>query len=271
MKPKLLSALMVTRPASRAHLPLAIGDFARQTCGSRELVIVHDGDAPFDAFLRELCALHALDATVERTVAGQPLGALRNRSVELARGDVVAQWDDDDRHHPARLALQLDALDRQRAVAAFSTEQIHWFPARGAAFWEDWQRDAWPLDVVQGTLVALRASLPRYASLARGEDTAMMHALAAAGAPLARVRDIGWSYIYTFHGGNAWDASHHAASALGKGLVPARLIAREATLRTRLAEYDPPLPAMHFPHAAGAIDIAAHADPAGRNRRASVA
>jgi glycosyltransferase involved in cell wall biosynthesis len=265
----LLSGLMVTRPASLPTLPLAIGDFARQTLRDRELVIVHDGDARFDAELRALCAAHEVDTLIERVAPAQPLGALRNRSVELARGAIVAQWDDDDRHHPQRLALQLDAMRRQEAVAAFSTEQLHWFPARALMFWEDWQSDAWPLDAVQGTLIGVRAQLPRYPDAARGEDSALMIELARSGAPVARIKGIGWSYVYTFHGRNAWDAAHHAAAAASKALSPARLLAREFELRARLADYQPPLPPVRLPYAGGAIDIDAHAAPAGRNLRAS--
>jgi glycosyltransferase involved in cell wall biosynthesis len=267
----LLSALMVTRPASLPWLPQAIGDFARQTLQDRELVVVHDGGDEFTATLRVLCDAHGVDAVIDRAAPGQPLGALRNRSVELARGTLVAQWDDDDRNHPQRLARQVDALHAQRAVAAFSTEQLHWFPARATLFWEDWQRDAWPLDVVQGTLVGVRAALPRYAGIARGEDSALLLALAQGGATVARISDIGWSYVYTFHGANAWDAAHHVASATAKALAPARLLARESLLRARLAEYDPPLPALHVPCGRGAIAIGAHPASSGRNRRASTA
>jgi len=266
----LVSGLMVTREASRAFVPAAIGDFARQTHAPRELVVVHDGGAPFDASVRALCADAGVDARIERVAPGQPLGALRNRSVELARGGVVAQWDDDDRHHPQRLELQVGALRERHAAAAFSTEQLHWFPARAMMFWEDWRMDAWPLDAVQGTLVAVRATLPRYPDNVRGEDSAMMQSLAQSGSAVARITGIGWSYIYTYHGGNAFSAAHHAANASSKTLSAARLLAREAELRTRLAQYDPPLPPLRLPHAAGVIEIGAHAAPA-RNRRASTA
>jgi glycosyl transferase family 2 len=269
-RPTRMSGLMVTRSTSLPLLPLAIGDFARQTLRDRELIVVHDGDADFDAALWTLCAAHDVDAVVDRAAPGQPLGALRNRSIELARGEIVAQWDDDDRHHPERLALQLDALRRQDAVAAFSTEQLHWFPARALMFWEDWQHDAWPLDVVQGTLIGVRAQLPRYPDVARGEDSALLLTLARNAAPVARVKGIGWAYVYTFHGRNAWDAAHHAAAAASKALSPARLLAREFELRTRLADYHPALPVVQLPYAGGSIEIDAHAAP-DRNLRASQA
>lgn len=248
---------MVTRPATPWPLvAAAIGDFAAQTHRERELVIVHDGDAALDRRLATHCAEVDVAAALERVAPGEPLGALRNRSVERARGALVAQWDDDDRQHPARLALQVDALVADGADAAFATEQVHWFEARGVAFWEDWQRDAPPLDVVQGTLVARRDRLPRYPTIARGEDSALAVALARGGAKVARVRGIGWSYVYRFHGGNAFDFAHHAAAAVAKSLTPARLAARERTLRERLAEYRPALPPMTFPAHGATIAVA---------------
>jgi glycosyltransferase involved in cell wall biosynthesis len=261
----LLSGLMVTRPATPWPLvAAAIGDFAAQTHRERELVVVHDGEADLDARLARRCAELDLACTLERVAPGQPLGALRNRSVERARGALVAQWDDDDRHHPCRLALQADALVAGGADAAFSTEQIHWFEARGIAFWEDWQRDRAPLDVVQGTLVARRDRLPRYPAQARGEDSALAVALARQGARIARLRGVGWSYVYRFHGANAWAFAHHAAAAVAKSLAPARLTAREVTLRERLAEYRPALPSMTFPAQSATLAIAPAPASAGR-------
>jgi glycosyltransferase involved in cell wall biosynthesis len=259
----LLSGLMVTRPATPWPLvAAAIGDFAAQTHRQRELVVVHDGDAAFDARLAGRCAELDVACTLERAPTGEPLGTLRNRGVERARGALVAQWDDDDRHHPQRLAREIEALVAAGADAAFATEQIHWFEARGVAFWEDWQRDRAPLDVVQGTLVARRERLPRYPHVARGEDSALVVALARAGTRIARVRGIGWSYVYRFHGGNAWDFAHHAAAAVAKALPPARLAARERVLRERLAEYAPPLPPITFPAHAATIVL----DPASAGR-----
>lgn len=267
----LLSGLMVTRPASRPFVADAIGDFARQTLrGPRELVVVHDGDAAFGRSLGQLATAHGVAAVVERAAPGQALGALRNRCVQLARGEFVAQWDDDDRHHPRRLDLLVAALRRERAAAAFATEQIHWFRASGVAYWEDWSGDAWPLDVVQGTLVARRAALPAYDPVPRGEDSRLALALARAGAPVARVPDIGWSYVYAFHGGNAWDIAHHALAAAHKRLSAARFTARAAELAARLREYDPPLPALAFPSGDGVFRTPVHAS-AGRKRRASTA
>jgi glycosyltransferase involved in cell wall biosynthesis len=251
----LISALVVTRDGALPRLANALGDLARQTHAERELVVVHDGDATFHAAVELLAHRAGLDATIERAEAGQPLGALRNRTVALSRGELVAQWDDDDRHHPERLARQAAALAGREASFAFLTDQLHHFPAQGALYWEDWSSEAYPLDFVQGTLVGRRACMPRYPEARRGEDTALCRAIVASGERIARVRDAGWSYVYTFHGGNAFPAAHHHAIAAAKHLSPARMLARERVLRERLADYDPPLPDVVVPCGDAPIEI----------------
>jgi hypothetical protein len=75
----MISCLTVTRETRFRSLELAVGDFARQTWAERELVIVHDGDAAFDAKLKRLAAAHdAAPIAVHRTGPGQTLGDLRN-------------------------------------------------------------------------------------------------------------------------------------------------------------------------------------------------
>jgi glycosyltransferase involved in cell wall biosynthesis len=252
----LISALCVTRPASHPRLATAFGDLARQAGVDRELVVVHDGDAAFHDAIALTARRAGLRVEVDRAPEGTTLGELRNRSVALARGELVAQWDDDDRHHPERLARQVAALEREGASFAFLADQLHWFPAQGALYWEDWSVEAYPLDFVQGTLVGRRDRMPAYPALRRGEDTALCRAIVAAGERIARVRDAGWSYVYTYHGANAFPEPHHVAIARAKHLSDARILAREAMLRRRLAEYAPALPAVVVPCGTGPIGIA---------------
>jgi glycosyltransferase involved in cell wall biosynthesis len=250
----MISALMVTQPARLALARCAIGDFLAQTYAARELVIVHDGDSAHDTAL-----LHGLPETVpvrvHRAPSGSTLGALRNLSVDAARGTFVCQWDDDDRYHPQRLALQSDALSAADANFCFLSDQLHWFPARGEMFWDDWNREPYPFNVVQGTLFARRECMPRYRAIARGEDTSLLIEIFRRGDPIARVRDNGWCYVYVYHGANVFAAEHHHAISQTKRLRIAALMQREQRLRERLSEYRPGFGAVRFPHEAGFIDI----------------
>ena len=246
---------MVTQPSRLALAKLAVGDFLRQTHEERELVVTHDGDDACHAALSAIAA-HASIRLV-RAAPGATLGTLRNTAVEACRGDYVCQWDDDDRYHPLRIALQWQALQADRADFCFLADQLHWFPQRRELFWDDWDREAYPLNFVQGTLLGRREHLPRYPDAARGEDTHVALRILRDGHRIARLRDVGWCYVYLYHGNNAWSAAHHAAIARAKAFGQVRLLQRERVLRTRLAEYVPPLGPLRMPHENGVIEIGA--------------
>lgn len=249
----MISCIMVTQPSRLPLARFAIADFLRQTHVDRELVVLHDGDDACDAELRGL----ASDSRVRilRENPGAALGTLRNRAVVSAAGDFVCQWDDDDRYHPRRLELQWNALHDVRADFCFLVDQLHWFPDRCELFWDDWNGEAYPLNFVQGTLLGRRDRMPHYPDSARGEDTSVALDIVRHGHPIARLRDVGWCYVYVYHGANAWDAAHHTAITQAKRFGAARLMQRESGLRARLAEYSPPLGALRMPYDGGCIEI----------------
>ncbi len=193
----LVSALMVTkdRPALAA---CSIECFRRQTWPARELVIVDDGadDALADR-------VRALDDPAIRHVRlppeGLPLGTLRNRALAEARGELVCQWDDDDLFHPQRIALQVAALRALGGAACVLHRETLWWPLDGRVavsrgrLWEN-------------SLLARRASLPRYPELRRGEDTPVIEALAAAGS--LAVVDEPRLHVSLVHGGNTFPPAH---------------------------------------------------------------
>jgi glycosyltransferase involved in cell wall biosynthesis len=253
----MISCLMVTQQSRLAMARLAIGDFAAQTHRERELIVLHDGDEDCDAALSAFAA-DAPGATIHvlREPPGRILGARRNAAVAAAAGDFICQWDDDDRYHPERLALQLQSLLAANADFGYLCDQLHWFTTSGDLYWNDWDRDVYPLNVVQSSLLARRERMPPYREIERGEDTGVLLDILHRGAPIARLRDVGWCYVYVCHGANTWDIAHHAAIARAKGHGQVRLLQRERELRRRLAEYRPGFGALRLPHAAGAIEIA---------------
>jgi glycosyltransferase involved in cell wall biosynthesis len=250
----MISCLTVTREARFSSLERAVADFVRQTWSERELVIVHDGDAAFDAKVRALAASHAAASiAVHREPAGRALGELRNAAVDAARGDIVCQWDDDDRYHPRRLELQFAAMRVENSEFCFLTDQLHLFAADRTMYWDDWNLEVHPLNLVQGTLLGIKAALGRYPPLARGEDTPLILDLLRRERRITRLRDHGYLYVYVFDGLNAWDHGHHAAISAWKRFRGARLLSLEPMLRARLAEYDPPLGQFVMPYDGGRL------------------
>lgn len=230
----------------------AIGDYRRQTFPDRELLILHDGN---DECHRAIMALAeprpGAPIRIERAAPGLRLGGLRTLAVDRANGPWICQWDDDDRYHPARLQLQWDAAAADAAAVNYLADQLHWFRTDGVLCWDDWDQEHYPMNLIQGTILARKDIMPPYPDLAAGEDTAQTHALLRAasetGFRVSRLRGAGWCYVYSHHGANVWDAAHHRAISLAKHLPPARLLPRLTVLRDRLAEYDPPLPPLRIP------------------------
>jgi glycosyltransferase involved in cell wall biosynthesis len=245
----MISCLCITRGDRPGLLSEAVADFVRQTFSDRELVILHDGDEAVHAGVRAIAAAHAgASIRIERTPPGQKLGGLRNIAIARARGEWICQWDDDDRHHPERLRLQWEHAQSERAAVNYLVDQLHWFRPDDLLLWDDWSGEPYPMNVIQGTILARRDVMAPYPDIGPGEDTLQTHALLRAEASKAfrvsRLSGVGWCYIYRFHGKNAWDAAHHRAISAVKHMAQARLLPRLTLLRDRLKEYRPELPAM---------------------------
>jgi len=247
----MISCLCVTRGDRLELLAEVVSDFRHQVFANRELLILHDADVQTDEAIRRLLPVDSTSRIrVHREPSGQSLGQLRNRAVALAQGEWVCQWDDDDRSHPERLRLQWDCAQDEGAVANFLVDQLQWFRDDGLLFWSDWSHEPYPMNFIQGTMLARRDALPQYPDTARGEDTQLVHALLRQaqqrGQSISRLAGAGWCYVYSFHGANVWDRQHHEAIARAKHLAPARLLPRLGPLALQLAGYSPPLPSLRI-------------------------
>jgi O-antigen biosynthesis protein len=101
----------------------AIAYFERQDHPARELVILDDGDD-------RIADLIPPDPRI-RYVAGERrlvLGAKRNALCELARGDVVVHWDDDDWAAPHRISYQLGELRASGAEVCGTSSLLYLCP-----------------------------------------------------------------------------------------------------------------------------------------------
>ena len=230
--------------------------FARQTWPARELIVVHDGG---DALHHEIAQLAAQspDAVIRvvSVPAGRTLGALRNHSIDEARGTFVCQWDDDDLYHPARIERQVACLRAAGAECCFLTDQMHLFADTGEMYWDDWTVEPPPQHLIQGTLLGYRDALPRYQDVARGEDTRLVIEIARRGAPIAELRDAGWLYVYVYDGQNVFERTHHAAISAWKRRPGATLVARREELLARLREHEWPVPLVFMPHEHGRLHV----------------
>lgn len=105
-----VSIVLPTRNRA-AVLAGALDSVRRQTFSDWECIVVDDGSS--DATPEVLAAASAADARVRgiRREPGGSAAAARNAALGLARGDLVAFLDDDDRWAPEKLSLQITRLD----------------------------------------------------------------------------------------------------------------------------------------------------------------
>lgn len=118
----LVSCLMPTGDR-RPFVPLAVERFLDQDHPALELVILDDGDEPVDDLVPRDPRIRYV-----RLRTRVSLGAKRNLACEMARGDVLCHWDDDDWYAPSRVAWQVRQLARTGADVCGLRQLLFWAP-----------------------------------------------------------------------------------------------------------------------------------------------
>jgi mannosyltransferase OCH1-like enzyme/glycosyltransferase involved in cell wall biosynthesis len=192
-----VSCLMVTK--DRAKLAKrSIFCFLQQTYPNKELVIIDNGNSPeLVEFIRSLN--HPQINYYQVSPAGLTLGDFRNLSVAKAQGDYLAIWDDDDLSDPARLELQMAAIQTLRVDFCLLDSVYIWWPHQQRLA-QSWRR-TW-----EGSIVCRQEIFPTYPSYQRGEDTELVESL------MARYRVAALNrpelYLYCYHESNTYGAAH---------------------------------------------------------------
>jgi len=201
-EPPLISCIMPTR--GRTELALqAVRYFQGQDYPRLELVIVDEAGSDLESRLPP-------DPRIrwEAVPPGMSIGAKRNLAVQRARGEIVAQWDDDDWYAPRRLSAQAAPILAGRAdVTALRADVF--FDLERWEFWgctEALHRRLFVGNVHGGTLMYRRAvwgARASYPSTSLAEDAAFLTRAVRTGARVERVDEPGL-YLYLRHGANAW-------------------------------------------------------------------
>ena len=239
----LVSCVLVTLPVEErlSYLRRSVADYCRQTHAEKELVVVADrGDVTVkDAIRAHVGSLERKDVRLIDLDEKLPLGALRNVGWTSARGEAVAQWDDDDYHHPQRIEEQLATLVASRARAVYLEEVMQLFPRTRELYCINFR--AAETKAHPGTLLALRSAMLPYpetgANAARAEDTFLNLRLQETG-EVRVLSGMPHLYVYVSHGKNAWPDEHHRMLASRLAVSRARLLRRESALREGLRPFD---------------------------------
>lgn len=213
----LVSCLCVTRHRV-PWLRRAVACFDAQTHPSRELVLVYASDDRATCDYASTLMARPDVLCVEVPAVPKPaLGALRNMAGAAARGAVVAQWDDDDWHSPARLEAQLAAM-REHDRPACVLYRCTLYDAVARQSYVSLPR-AW-----EGSVVSRREALPQYPEWVRGEDSPVIQSML--DAQQLVLLDAPELYVYIHHGRNTWHSDHFT-----DGMFPASQVLPDETTR----------------------------------------
>ena len=166
----LVSAIMPTRDR-RELVARAIGYFERQDYRARELLVLDDGDEP----VREVVPV---SQRIRYIRIGEQLsvGEKRNLGCELAHGDIVVHWDDDDWYAPNRIGYQIEQLTAHGADVCGPGRLLYFDPYHDSAWLYQYPvaaEDPW----VAGSGLCYRIESwgqEPFPSLDRGEDTSFV-------------------------------------------------------------------------------------------------
>ena len=119
-----MTCICPTRANRRRYLPTAIQCFQGQTYPNKELLILQDGKGEdLGSICRDQPNVRFLRYPSERAI-----GTKRNLCCELAMGEIILHWDDDDWSFSNRIREQVDAILAGPPVAGYRT--LHFFDER---------------------------------------------------------------------------------------------------------------------------------------------
>jgi len=199
----LVTAIMPTRDRPDFALQ-AIRCFLAQDYANKELLVLEDGASSLAGRLPD-------DARIRHVVTGREsrsIGAMRNEACQLARGEIVAHWDDDDWYGPGRLTRQVAPILAGEADITALRDSL----MLDLAAWRFWRcrpqlhRRLFVRDVHGGTLVYRRRvweEKAQFPDRSLAEDAVFLDQAIRRGARLRPVEAAG-IFVYVRHGANAW-------------------------------------------------------------------
>jgi O-antigen biosynthesis protein len=201
----MVSCIMPTMDR-RAFVPRAIEYFRRQDYPARELVILDDGRDPVADLIPDNDPAIVYRRLDHRIV----LGAKRNLACEIAQGEIIAHWDDDDWQARHRLTAQVSRLVSGGHDLCGSRMLRFYDPAAARAWRYEWPRNGriW----AAGSSLCYRKDLWRrspFPEVGTGEDTRFVWSRAVRSACDVSETDC---LIALIHPGNTVPKTVHAAN-----------------------------------------------------------
>lgn len=206
----LLSCLCVSTDRPQ-FLESSIKSFLSQSYPNKELVVVSRNLETYKKLVTryESDQIRFFDVDKKKE---ETLGDLRNRSIKEAKGEYFCNWDDDDWYHNRRLERQFDAIKKSCKLGSILAYCLLFDKTSNKCYL------SYPMFHPATIMVkkSLINDLICYSSLDKDEDGELIVKLFRANVLFPLIDPT--LYIYVYHGGNTWNASHfskfYAQSAL---------------------------------------------------------
>ncbi|NQX37631.1 Glycosyl transferase family 2 [Pedobacter steynii] len=197
----LISCICITRERP-LFLQRTIACFMRQEYQNRELVISYpDNDLPTKNLLDHMEKIFANKfLRIERPVF-ETLGMARNKAIELAKGEFICIWDDDDFHNSHRLSHQYNVI-KDGPFKASILANVLIYDAEGKETYYSCQR-GW-----EGSLLCEKEILlkKKYLDSNKNEWNALLFFLSS-GNVLYYITEMPHLYVYVYHSDNTMASS----------------------------------------------------------------
>ena len=212
-----ISCVMVTSGRFE-HLKKSLQCYLNQTYKNREMVIISQGNDEANCKIEHYISTLGLDdITFIKAPQSLTLGSMRNLSIEVAVGDIICQWDDDDLYHQDRIITQYRELRKNSAnIASVYSSFLKYFKNSAEVYWCDWSGE--PIlshKFLCGSVMFFKKAFHMYnvfypetgGQCHVEEDLNVLEKLTHKG-DVVPVHD-GNQYVYVFHGENTYDIEHH--------------------------------------------------------------
>lgn len=151
----------------RKFVPLAIRYFQAQDYENKELIILDSGRMPVEDLVPDIDNIK-----YQRIAPGTVLGKKRNLACEMAAGEIICHWDDDDWHAPNRISRQVSALQNSGADIC-GNARLFFLDIQAKNAWQYSYPNVRRKWVAGGTLCYTRTAWQKnpFLNIRNGEDT----------------------------------------------------------------------------------------------------
>lgn len=215
--------------------------YCRQTYPNKELVIVGDDLSP----KKQAQLLNLIKRFKRKNIrclfpkGKLTLGALRNISMDNAKGEIICQWDDDDLHHPERIKVQLECLLQAGKGAIYLQKFLQFYVSTRELFLIDSGKD--PLTCHYCTFLFFRdrgIRFPEEGPLARrGEDHAFFQPYGKKN-DVRVIVDVPYLYVYVYHGANTGSYGLHRSHSTTHAVSRDEMIQKRKSIRRWIKSFD---------------------------------